>query len=262
MPLNPALAEMTGSSLRLTSAPPSCSIAKTPIVPLPEFREYRNWLSAVTAISRLTAPVRALVKAHLARGVSPSILMVHADVRRVLSHAAARETRKLAAYLAELLSQLAAGGAQIGTVPAFAPQVCAQELAELTPIPLIDVLDALVAEIGRRKLQRVAIFGARVTVETKLFGRLRNVDVVTPSSTEVDVLDGTYRRIVQEEGASTEDFARLRGLAHTLIDREQLDAILLAGTDLSFVFNPENTDFPHIDGARTHIDAIMRKLAA
>ena len=98
--------------------------------------------------------------------------------------------------------------------------------------------------------------------QTKLFGRLRNVDVVTPSSTEVDVLDGTYRRIVQEEGASTEDFARLRGLAHTLIDREQLDAILLAGTDLSFVFNPENTDFPHIDGARTHIDAIMRKLAA
>jgi len=188
--------------------------------------------------------------------------MVHADVRRVMSHAAARETRKLAAYLAELLSQLAAGGAKIGTVPAFAPQVCAQELAELTPIPLIDVLDAIVAEVGRRKLQRVAIFGARVTVETKLFGRLRNVDVVTPSSTEVDVLDGTYRRIVQEEGASTEDFARLRGLAHTLIDREQLDAILLAGTDLSFVFNPENTDFPHIDGARTHIDAIMRKLAA
>jgi aspartate/glutamate racemase len=75
------------------------------------------------------------------------------------------------------------------------------------------------------------------------------------------MLDTTYRRIVQDEGASKEDFARLRTLAHTLIDREHLDAILLAGTDLSFVFNPDNADFPYIDGARVHIDAIMQKLA-
>jgi len=87
------------------------------------------------------------------------------------------------------------------------------------------------------------------------------VDVVTPSSREVDLLSNIYARIVEEEQAFPEDYALLRTLAHTLIDRERLDAILLAGTDLSFVFNPENTDFPHLDGARTHIDAIMRELA-
>ena len=36
---------------------------------------------------------------------------------------------------------------------------------------------------------------------------------------------------------------------------------MLAGTDLSFVFRPENTDFPHLDGARTHIKAIMDLVA-
>ena len=53
---------------------------------------------------------RSLVKAHLARGLSPNILMVHADVRRVMGHAAARETQKLAAYLTGLLHQLSGGG--------------------------------------------------------------------------------------------------------------------------------------------------------
>jgi len=204
---------------------------------------------------------RSLVKAHLTRGVSPSILMVHADVRRVMGHATARETRELATYLTGLLGQLASGGAQISTIPAFSPQICAQELAEMTPLPLINLLDVIVAEVERRRLQRVAIFGARVTVETKLFGRLQNVDVVTPRPTEVDLLSNIYVRIVEEEQAAAEDYANLRALAHTLIDREHLDAILLAGTDLSFVFNPENTDFPHLDGARRHIDAIMRELA-
>ena len=204
---------------------------------------------------------RSLVKAHLTRGVSPSILMVHADVRRVMGHATARETRELATYLTGLLGQLARGGAEIGTIPAFSPQICAQELAEMTPLPLINLLDVIVAEVERRRLQRVAIFGARVTVETKLFGRLQNVDVVTPSRGVVDLVSNLFARIVEEEQASPEDYANLRTLAHTLIDRERLDAILLAGTDLSFVFNPENTDFPHLDGARRHIDAIMRELA-
>jgi aspartate racemase len=204
---------------------------------------------------------RSLVKAHLARGVSPAILMVHADVRRVMGHAAAGETRELALYLTGLLRQLAAGGAQIGTIPAFSPQICAQELAEMTPLPLINLLDVIVAEVERRKFQRIAIFGARITVENKLFGRLQNVDVIAPSPGELDLLSNIYIRIVEEERASVEDCAKLRALAHTLVDREHLDATLLAGTDLSLVFNPENTDFPHLDGARTHIDAIMHRLA-
>src|ERR1700733_663848 len=42
---------------------------------------------------------RSLMNAHLARGLIPNILMVHAHVRRVMAHAAARETQELAAYL-------------------------------------------------------------------------------------------------------------------------------------------------------------------
>lgn len=108
---------------------------------------------------------RALVNAHLARGLSPRILMAHADVRKVMGLAAARETRQLADYLAGLLHQLAGGGAQIATIPAFAPQVCARELAAITPIPLISLLDAIAAEVERRHLRRVAIFGTRVTMQ-------------------------------------------------------------------------------------------------
>jgi aspartate racemase len=205
---------------------------------------------------------RALVNAHLARGLSPRILMVHADVRRVMAHAAERETRLLATYLAGLLGQLADGGAQIGTIPAFSPQICAQELAEMTPLSLVSLLDVIVAEVEQRKLQRIAMFGARVTMETNLFGRLQNVEVVSPSPAEIDLIANTYVRIVEDEHASQHDYENLRVLAHTLIQRERLDAILLAGTDLSFVFNPENTDFPHLDGARVHIDAVMHRLVS
>jgi len=96
-------------------------------------------------------------------------------------------------------------------------------------------------------------------METSLFGRLQGLaDVTSLRPAEVEQVGGIYANIVANERASDEEFHTLRTLAHQLIERERLDAILLAGTDLAFVFNPGNTDFPHLDGARIHIDAIMR----
>lgn len=203
---------------------------------------------------------KALVDAHLALGLSPRILMVHADVRRVMNHAAAREADQLAQYLAGLLGQLARGGAEIASIPAFSPQVCENELAAITPLPLVSLLDAISAEVKRLGLRRVALFGARVTMETQMFGRLQDVDVVTARPEEADRIAVIYVRVVEEARATDEDYGALRLLAHTLIEREKLDAIIFAGTDLAFAFNPENTDFPHVDGARVHIKAIMSEL--
>jgi aspartate racemase len=97
-------------------------------------------------------------------------------------------------------------------------------------------------------------------METQLFGRLPDTEVITPRQEEVDLIADTYVRVVEEARASAEDFNVLRSLAHTLIERERLDGIVLAGTDLAFVFNPSNTDFRHVGGARVHIEAIMQQI--
>jgi aspartate racemase len=204
---------------------------------------------------------KAIVQAHLARGFTPNLLMVHADVRRVMSLANARAVQPLAEYLAGLIGQLALGGARIASIPAFSPRVCQAELSALTPIPLISLTDAIAHEVKRRQLRRVALFGARVTMETRMFGTLDGfTDVATPADEELDTIATTYVRIVEQGFASDRDIDRLRSLAHILVKRGTLDAIVLAGTDLVAAFNPENTDFPHLDGARVHVDAIMREL--
>jgi aspartate racemase len=205
---------------------------------------------------------RALVDAHLALGLSPRILMVHADVRRVMNHVAAREAHELAQYLAGLLGQLARGGAEIASIPAFAPQICAAELAAITPLPLISLLHAISAEVTRRQLRRVALFGARVTIETQMFGGLHDVDVIAPRAEEVDRIAAIYSGVVERALATDKDYNALRSLAHTLIEREKLDAIIFAGTDLAFVFNPENMDFAHVDGARVHLKAIIGEIVS
>jgi aspartate racemase len=205
---------------------------------------------------------RSLVAAHLEKGLTPRILMAHADVRQTMRLAQERKVDELAAYLAGFLRQLAAGGCTLATIPAFSPQVCAKQLAEMTPLPLIGLLETAVAEVKRRGFTRIGVFGARVTMETRLFGALSGqAEVIIPASADLDFVSATYSSIVEKESALPEELESLRTLAHKLIDKERLDAILLAGTDWSFVFNTKTADFPHIDGARTHIQAIMHELA-
>ena len=203
---------------------------------------------------------QSLVDACLTRGVSPSLLMVHADVRLVMRLAQERKSRELADYLCGLLQRLADGGAELATIPAFTPQICAAELAEMTPVPLINLLDVMAAETARRKLRRVAVLGGRVTMETGLFGMLTGCDVVALSAEETDLVSSIYVRVVEEAKASSGDYEQLRSLAHRVIEREHLDAVVLAGTDLAFVFDEHNADFPHLDGARVHIAAIVHAL--
>jgi aspartate/glutamate racemase len=49
----------------------------------------------------------------------------------------------------------------------------------------------------------------------------------------------------------------LRDIAHSLIDQQGVETIILVGTELSLAFNEIDRGFPAVDCARVHIDAIL-----
>ena len=201
-----------------------------------------------------------LFKAHEAAGISMQLQMAHADMHRGLRYVQAGELGELARYLAELIGRLKAGGAEMAVIPAFTPHICIAELVPISPLPLVNILEVIGEEVRARKYRRLALFGTRFTIESRLFGHLKDVELVLPKPEELDSIHAMYFQLASTGAGSEEQRTRLTKLAHTLIERENLDAIVLAGTDLSLVFNESNTDFPHMDCSRLHIDAIMHRV--
>jgi aspartate racemase len=181
-------------------------------------------------------------------------------VNRVLQYAAAGDISGMAEYLLQLIRRLSAAGAEIIAIPSVTPHLCAPELIKRSPIPLVSLVDEIIREVDDRGLKRIALFGTRFTMETKLFGRLKGVDVVAPNPAEIDFIHQTYLELVNVGSGTEQQYRGLHQLAHTLIERDGIEAVILAGTELALVFNRENTDFPHIDGARLHLEAIMEQL--
>ncbi len=187
----------------------------------------------------------------LVKAKAGEMLIIHADMDHVLGCVQRGERAELAEYFARLIDRLAEGGAEITAISAITPHFCIRELEKISPLPLVNIIEVVGNEIRSRGYQRVALFGTRFVVESRMFGMLDGIDVLVPD--QVDAIHNAYMQTVE---GGTEGRDSLKKIAREL----PVDAIVLAGTDLSLIFNETNTDFPHIDGARVHIQAIMQAI--
>lgn len=205
-------------------------------------------------IGGLAPPATIHYYRELVRHSPGELLIVHADVNRVLQHVEHGENDALAAYFARLIERLAHGGATFAAISAVAPHACIRELQRISPLPLVSIIDEISAEIHRRGYRKVALFGTKFVVRSRLYGLLPDVEVLVPEQ-QVDAIHTAYMQIVRGDHPD-QARAALVQIAQTL----PVDAIVLAGTDLSTVFTPDTTEFPALDCAALHIRAILSKL--
>lgn len=194
-----------------------------------------------------------------ARSVIPDLVFVHADVDTGQGLVREGKLEALADYLGGFIDRLRAAGARHAVLPAVTPHICIEHLARRTSLPLINIVDPIAAELTRRKLKRVALFGTSFTVNGSLWGQLKGFEIAKPQPDEIAFIGAAYQRILDDKSAPG-DADGLRRIAGELQRRDGVEAILLAGTDLAVMFDEANAGFPAIDVARLHIDAIVERL--
>jgi len=196
-----------------------------------------------------------------ARGVVPDLAIVHADVDKGQGFVRDGKLDALAEYLAGFIARLGQAGAAAAAMPAVTPHICIAELTPRLKLPLINIVDAIGAELKVRKLKRVALFGTSFTMQGSLWGQLSGVEIVKPQPDEIAFASRAYQRILDTQRGHDEDTQGLRRLAAELQRRDGVEAILLAGTDLAVIFDEATAGFPCVDCARVHIDAIVEWLS-
>jgi aspartate racemase len=208
---------------------------------------------------------RRITAACKARGVVPDLVFVHADVDRSQGYVRGGRLDALADYLAGFIERLGRAGAEAAVIPAVTPHICVAELSPRIGLPLVNIVDAIGAELVARRLKRVALFGSIFTMEGSLWGQLERavpgIEIVKPRPDEIAFVGRAYQRLLDTQRGHDEDTAGLRHIAADLQRRDGVEAILLAGTDLAVIFDETTAGFPCIDCARVHIDAIVERLA-
>jgi aspartate racemase len=184
------------------------------------------------------------------------LVMAHARTARVFEYVDARDPQGLAAYLNGFLIRLKAAGAEVAVVPAATPHYCWRELTSISPLPVLSPFEPLVRELTARQIRRISVFGTEQVMKAALYGLVGDVEVVAHPPAELRFLSETYLALLRTGVGTQEQHASLTALAYTILERDSVEAIVLAGTDLSLIFNEANTDFPYFDCAELHLKAI------
>jgi aspartate racemase len=197
-----------------------------------------------------------------ARKIVPDLVFNHADANTGQAFVRAGRLDQLGDYLKPYIEQLATAGAEAVAIPAVTPHIAIAEIKARTKVPLINIMETLGAELRAKKLRRVALFGTIYTMQGSLWGQVMDVEVVKAQPDEMKFVGEAYQRLLDTRTPAPGDVDRLCEIAAALQKRDGVEAILLAGTDLTVIFDEATAGFPAVDVARPHIDAIVERLAA
>jgi aspartate racemase len=205
---------------------------------------------------------RALIDRHAEADTAFDLTIVHADVREMARNLASGDAARQAQTFAILMRRLAAAGADLAVITSMGGHFCVRELEALAPIPILNALPEVAAEIRRRSFKCVGILGTRLVMETRLYGAIGSATVVAPQGQALAEVHKAYSEMAtvgRVTAAQREVFCKA-GMA--LTHDQGAEVVLLGGTDLFLAFQGHDCGFPILDCADIHVAAVLRESLA
>jgi aspartate racemase len=200
---------------------------------------------------------RYLIAALANAGRPLTLTMAHADTPTLLRNQAEGNVAAQVQIYLELTRRLQQAGIQQLAVTSIAGHFCIDAFKQVSPVPVIDLLQLVRLEVNRRGLKRVGLLGTRVVMESRFYGVLDGVEVIAPPGSSLTEVHDTYVAMASAGVASAAHRQVFLQAGHTLTTSWGCESILLAGTDLALVFKPGDAPgFDTFDCAQVHAAAI------
>lgn len=190
---------------------------------------------------------------------SLDMTIVHADTPTLLANLAADRRTEQAELFANLADRLDRAGAGFIGVTSISGHFCRHEFAARSPLPVVDMIDAVASNIAEHRFEKIGILGTRTVMESRFYGGLAGVDVISPPGSSLDDVHAAYVKMAKTGLATTAQRAIFHEAATHMINTSGAQAIMLGGTDLALAFDAETCPFPLVDCAAIHARAIFEK---
>jgi aspartate racemase len=201
---------------------------------------------------------RRLISTFASKKAVLELTIVHADTPTLLGNLVSNDVATQVAIFIKLTNRLAAAGAECVAITSIAGHFCIGAFKASSVLPVVDLVSEVNRAIEQRAYERIGILGTRTVMETRLYGAVSSVEVVPPSGQDLEDVHQAYIAMAASGIVTESQRAVFAAVSKKLLEESGIEAIMLGGTDLALAFNERNTDFPLIDCAGIHADAIAK----
>lgn len=199
-------------------------------------------------------------------GSYPSILINSISVSKLLRWMGAGQLSNVVDYLADELQKLVRAGADFGVVAANTPHIVFDDVQRRSPIPLISIVEATCAEAKKQGISKAGLLGTRFTMQASFYHDVlsrEGIAVVVPDEAEQAYIHEKYVGELLANTFLSETREKLLEIIRRMKDQEQIQAVILGGTELPLLLRDEAASgIPLLDTTQIHVQAVVAELLA
>jgi aspartate racemase len=197
-------------------------------------------------------------------GSSPSIILNSISVQKLLALMENDDLPGVVDYLVPEIKRLAAAGADFGLIAANTPHIVFDEVQQRSPIPLLSIVEATCAAAKSRGIKKAGLLGTRFTMQAGFYPSVflrAGIALVMPDAGEQAYIHDKYVNELLKDMFLPSTRDRLMEIIQRMKEREQVEAVVLAGTELPLILHQDSVaDIPLLDTTKIHVEAVVARL--
>jgi aspartate racemase len=199
-----------------------------------------------------------------ADGHAPPVIITSIDLKQMVEWMTAGNLAAVADGLTAEFERLQRAGADFAALTANTPHIVFDELQQRSPLPLISIVEATCEEAGARGLKTVGLFGTRFTMQAPFYPAVfsrAGIKLVLPNEEEQDYIHEIYLGELLKDVFRPETRARLLEIADEMKRRDNVEGLILGGTELPLVLRAEeHNGMPLLDTTRIHVNKLVAEM--
>ncbi|MDB6148396.1 MAG: aspartate racemase, partial [Spartobacteria bacterium] len=184
----------------------------------------------------------ALYRQKRGDGSYPEFLVNSINLQRGVELITAGDWPGVVKYLLEQTEKLARAGADFGLIAANTPHIVFDEIRPQSSIPLISIVEATCVTAKEQGLRRVGLFGTRFTMQAKFYPDVfarHGMTIVVPASADQEYVHDKYMNELVNGIFLSETRANLFAIIDRMKVDEQIDGLILGGTELPLILRED-----------------------
>ncbi|MBN1759873.1 MAG: amino acid racemase [Chitinispirillaceae bacterium] len=190
----------------------------------------------------------------------PHILINSINMTHVLNLINGREYDRLVRLLADEIEHLAAAGAELCAIASNTPHVVFDRLAGKVNVPMVSIVEATAARAHFLHLKRVLLIGTRFTMQNDFYARCfreKQITVIVPEAADQEIIHSVIFPELESGIVRPEKKRVVLDICTGLIERDNLDGIILGCTELPLMLKQDDFSSTVLDTVRIHVEKLV-----
>jgi aspartate racemase len=199
-----------------------------------------------------------------ADGASPPVIINSVNLKNMIEWMGANDLDKVSDYLVAQFEVLEKAGVDFAALTANTPHIVFDEIQSRINLPLVSIVEAACERAQKLGLKSVGLFGTRYTMQApfypKVFSRT-DIKLVIPNAEEQDYIHEKYFGELLKDTFLPETRAKFLEIADEMKARDNIDAIILGGTEIPLLLRTEeHNGIQLLDTTRIHVDRLIEEM--